>query len=408
MHPLSHGVAEVPGTAALILALLMLAGSAPSCKGWPWAGPADGEKAVGAGPSRTVVPEEPCGGSLADCGGICADLGSDPGNCGACGVSCGDGAQCEHGACVPRYGLFFGDLHGHSNLSDGVGTPLEYFAYCRDVSKMDFCALTDHDVGREALERISAAADEVNSPTFVALSGTEWTSSAYGHKVCIDVTQPCSAASEDCDTPAELHDAVLLGGGLCFAAHPAVSWPGTAPTDWSESDDAVEEAGEIYVSEDKMNEAWRDHGLRIGVVGVSDTHDGTPGSAGVTGCFATELTREGILDALESRRCFAARSRVNGSENPASLKLKINDHWMGEAVPAQAGLPLEISVDVDAPTIIQSITLKKNGRTIATKDDCRARDCTWSTAATLDGPAYYYAVVSTGGNTLWSSPVFFE
>jgi hypothetical protein len=411
MHPVSHSVGAVPGRAALAVALAMLALSAPSCKGWPWSGPADGEKAAGAGPSRAVVPAaavEPCGGGLTDCGGICADLGSDAGNCGACGLSCGGGAQCERGACVPRYSLFFGDLHGHSGLSDGVGTPLEYFSYCRDVSGMDFCALTDHDVGPEALEKISEAADAVNSPAFVAFNGTEWSSTGYGHKVCIDITRPCSFASDDCDTPEELYDSVLLGGGLCFAAHPAARWPGAAPTDWSESEDFFEVAGEVYMSEDKMNEAWRDHRLKLGVVGVSDTHDGTPGSLGVTGCFAAELTRESILDALESRRCFATRARVNGSENPASLKLKVNGHWMGESVPAQAGLPLEISVEVEAPAIVKSITLKKNGRTIAVKEDCRARQCSWSHAETLDGPAYYYAVVSLGVNTLWSSPVFFE
>jgi hypothetical protein len=408
MHPASHSVAEGPGAAALALALAVLAVSAPSCKGWRWSVPAGEETAVEAEPPRAVVAEEPCGGGLTDCGGICADLGSDPANCGACGMSCGDGAQCELGACVPRYGLFFGDLHGHSSLSDGVGTPLEYFSYCRDVSRMDFCALTDHDVGREALERISAAADAVNGPAFVAFNGTEWTSTAYGHKTCIDIARPCSAASDDCDTPEELYDAVLLGGGLCFAAHPALGWPGTAPTDWSESDDEVEVGGEVYMTEDKMNEAWHGHRLKIGVVGVGDSHDGMPGSVGVTGCFATELTREGILDALESRRCFAARSRVNGTENPASLKFKINHHWMGEVVPAQAGLPLEISIDVSASATVKSITLKKNGQTIARKDDCRARQCAWSYATTLEGPAYYYVVVSAGGNTLWSSPVFFE
>ena len=37
------------------------------------------------------------------------------------------------------------DLHGHSNLSDGTGTPDEFLTYARDVAGLDAVALTDHD-----------------------------------------------------------------------------------------------------------------------------------------------------------------------------------------------------------------------------------------------------------------------
>ena len=37
------------------------------------------------------------------------------------------------------------DLHGHSGLSDGTGTPEDYFRYARDVARLDVVALTDHD-----------------------------------------------------------------------------------------------------------------------------------------------------------------------------------------------------------------------------------------------------------------------
>ena len=41
--------------------------------------------------------------------------------------------------------IFWGDLHGHSNLSDGTGTPEDYYRYARDVAALDVVALTDHD-----------------------------------------------------------------------------------------------------------------------------------------------------------------------------------------------------------------------------------------------------------------------
>ena len=41
--------------------------------------------------------------------------------------------------------LLWGDLHGHSSLSDGSGTARDYYRYARDVSALDVAALTDHD-----------------------------------------------------------------------------------------------------------------------------------------------------------------------------------------------------------------------------------------------------------------------
>jgi len=48
---------------------------------------------------------------------------------------------------TPR--VLWGDLHGHSNLSDGSGSAEDYFRYARDIAGLDLAVLTDHDhVGR--------------------------------------------------------------------------------------------------------------------------------------------------------------------------------------------------------------------------------------------------------------------
>lgn len=48
---------------------------------------------------------------------------------------------------MPRYQVYFGELHGHSNLSEGRPTIDEYFTGLRDKANMDFCAVSDHDHG---------------------------------------------------------------------------------------------------------------------------------------------------------------------------------------------------------------------------------------------------------------------
>ena len=46
-----------------------------------------------------------------------------------------------------RYNIYFGELHGHSCLSDGQPSPDDYFRNLRDTAKLDFAALTDHNHG---------------------------------------------------------------------------------------------------------------------------------------------------------------------------------------------------------------------------------------------------------------------
>jgi uncharacterized protein YjdB len=40
--------------------------------------------------------------------------------------------------------LYFGQLHSHTNASDGIGTPAEAFAYAKEAEQIDFLAVTDH------------------------------------------------------------------------------------------------------------------------------------------------------------------------------------------------------------------------------------------------------------------------
>ena len=46
-----------------------------------------------------------------------------------------------------EYQVYFGDIHGHSCMSDGGPTIDEYFVNLRDHAKLDFAALSDHDHG---------------------------------------------------------------------------------------------------------------------------------------------------------------------------------------------------------------------------------------------------------------------
>jgi len=84
-----------------------------------------------------------------------------------------------------QYRVYWGDVHVHTNLSDGKGNLDEVLTYARDVSGLDFVILTDHDFGngwpwrmpQEAWQRIQDKVDAYTVPgEFVAIAGYEWTS----------------------------------------------------------------------------------------------------------------------------------------------------------------------------------------------------------------------------------------
>lgn len=80
--------------------------------------------------------------------------------------------------------IYWGDLHGHSKLSDGRRSPDEYYRYARREAKLDFCALTDYidhvPAARSGLmpaaswDEIKEATKRANEPAeFVTLLGFE-------------------------------------------------------------------------------------------------------------------------------------------------------------------------------------------------------------------------------------------
>lgn len=95
-----------------------------------------------------------------------------------------------------KYDIYFGQLHSHSNISDGAGSVEEAFAYASNVKGLDFLAVTDHSnsfdnegsgvlaggVDSTEWAQGHAAAAAVTDEDFVGLYGFEMTwSNGLGH-----------------------------------------------------------------------------------------------------------------------------------------------------------------------------------------------------------------------------------
>ena len=62
----------------------------------------------------------------------------------------------------PELSVFYGEMHGHTRMSDGGVDIDDYFCNIRDTAGLDFAALTDHDHGG------------VGRPTLWADGGAKW------------------------------------------------------------------------------------------------------------------------------------------------------------------------------------------------------------------------------------------
>ena len=340
---------------------------------------------------------------------------------------------------APR--ILWGDLHGHSNLSDGTGTPEDFLLYARDVAGLDVVALTDHDhwgmlfldENPAMWERIRRATQELHEPgRFVTVLGYEWTSWIHGHRHVLylgDDGPILSSIDPAYETPAQLWDGLRREGlrALTFAHHSA---GGPIATNWDFVPDPefepVTEVASVHGSSEAPDSPHPiysplagnfvrdvlDRGLRLGFIGSGDSHDGHPGlaqiasgRAGMAAILSEELTREGVFQAMHARRVYA----TNGPR--IVLRCALGAHRMGEAIPAAelAGTQL-LFVHAIGCAALERIDVVRSGEVVQTIDAEGAWD--YTTAVELAdlraGEYVYVRVVQADRGAAWSSPFYVE
>ena len=355
--------------------------------------------------------------------------------------------------------LFWGDLHGHSNYSDGTGLPEDYFRYARDVAALDLVVLTDHDhfgvpfldAAPELWEEIRAQVEVFNEPDrFVALLGFEWTSWLYGHRHVVYFDgqgEVLSSVGGGYTTPRELWDALAERQALTFAHHSA---GGPVAVDWSFVPDPriepVTEVVSVHGSSEGPDSPSRirgsvrgnfvrdqlDRGMRFGFIGSGDSHDGHPGFAhltptsgyrearpdlrgprtgermgqgGVAAIRAPELTPTGVLTGLRSRRVYATSGpRIWLATSLAGWK-------MGSTIPlGELGEEPLLVAEIAGTAGIEWVDLIRKGR------PTERRLVEGSTELQLaevigeleTGDYLYLRVMQVDGALAWSSPFYIE
>jgi hypothetical protein len=86
--------------------------------------------------------------------------------------------------------IYWGDIHTHSELSDGTGSAAHSFYYARYIACLDVYALTDHGeimmLGLGSFDVVESTANSAyDQGRFVTFQGVEWTDDETGHYTCI-------------------------------------------------------------------------------------------------------------------------------------------------------------------------------------------------------------------------------
>jgi hypothetical protein len=242
-------------------------------------------------------------------------------------VACANPLRVVKQASLRRY---WGDLHGQSGETIGMGTAEAYFRYARDAAFIDMVGHQGNDFQItdafwKELNRLTA---EFDAPgRFVCLPGYEWSGNTgmggdrnifyrrEGRPIrrSSHILVQGQTSTEAITTADELFRA-LDGEDAIVIAHVGGRYADLKYAHDGRLERAVEVHSTWGTFEWLLHDAF-EKGFRVGVVCHSDDHKGRPGATrpgassfgaigGLTCYFMPELTRDALFEALRQRRHY--------------------------------------------------------------------------------------------------------
>ena len=339
-----------------------------------------------------------------------------------------------------EYGLYFGDLHRHTELSFCRscvdGSLEEAYRATRDAAAMDFAMTADHDHQEQAPDiwaETMKAADRFNVPgRFTTFFGYEWIGGRKNlrHRNVVSTVRvpppPFDYVDEHRDVR-KLWATLPSGQAITIPHHTAcfmnLLWgrhPGEA------ADPQMEPLVEIFqasrcsseypgcptvancfhatglgrdfcVEGGFVSDALR-QGIRMGFIASSD-HMSTHRSYACL--YARENTRQGLMEAMLARRAYAASDRI-------VCEFAIGDAIMGGQTTA-AG-PLEARIRFVGTGPIREVTLLRDSEPWLTwaPSSAETEVAIILSAEQLRYHYFYARMIQQDTNMAWSSPIWVD
>jgi hypothetical protein len=225
---------------------------------------------------------------------------------------------------------YWGDLHGQSGETVGMGSAEDYFRYARDLAFVDMVGHQGNDFQItdafwEKLNQLTAAFDQPGR--FVCLPGYEWSGNTgmggdrnvFYRREGRPIRRSSHVLVEGRTSTDAVYTADELFSALAGEDAVVIAHVGGRYADLRYAHDGrLERAVEVHSTwgtfEWLLHDAFA-QGFRVGVVCHSDDHKGRPGNTrpgastfgaigGLTCYFMPELTRDALFEALRKRRHY--------------------------------------------------------------------------------------------------------
>ncbi len=347
--------------------------------------------------------------------------------------------------------IFWGEVHAHSELSDGNGTPDEHYTYARDTALLDFACVTDHDTHlykypERWLTAMEKASEYTREGEFVALLGYEGRMrSDDGSEGLGDINVYYRGAEGRMLQPFRppLLPEQLSGEEVILVPHSPLYGPEAGMgTHWRYLTELPpEKMPLVEVFSTHGNSEYYDcprhvlwqargqsvvealqQGFRLGMIGSSDYHEVLCGNSlriqdtprtinnrhmqarcGLAAVRAPMLAREALFDTMRKRVAYAT-SGIRGY-----LDFRVNGYMMGtECSIEDLSAPRRILLAAAAPERMVKIEIIRNGDTVADLADGGWRfEGEWTDQQSIpDGAFYYLRVTTEREDFMWSSPIW--
>jgi len=311
---------------------------------------------------------------------------------------------------------YWGDLHGQSGETIGMGTAESYFRYARDLAFLDIVGHQGNDFQITdafwaKLNRLTATFDAPGR--FVCLPGYEWSGNTgmggdrnilfrrEGRPIqrSSHILVEGQTSSRAVHTADELFRA-LEGEDAVVIAHVGGRYADIKVAHDGRLERSVEVHSTWGTFEWLLHDAF-EKGYRVGVVCHSDDHKGRPGATrpgastfgaigGLTCYFMPELTRDALFEALRRRRHYgttgarifldlrgAFEAPVTGfSEDPQITRANefaVSEVLMGEII-RPGSVPMRLAAEVIGTAPIERLDVLHGAKVVQTARPFAASD----------------------------------
>lgn len=331
------------------------------------------------------------------------------------------------------WNLYFGQLHAHTDISNGAGSVEEAFQYASQVDGLDFFAVTDHsdsfdnaDMGAIDADGADISADwaagkqaaaSVTNGDFVGLFGFEMTwpeDKQLGHISTFNTPgwqTRDQADFENVPTALENYYKALTAvpGSVSQFNHPDTVHGDFERFDhYSPQYDAavslLEVAGEDGVVDCEYYDLALDKGWHVAPTNNQNNHKGQWGDASEarTVVLAKSLTEEALYDAMKNRRVYATQ------DSDLAIYYELNGTVMGSIIPKSESAAVTVFLNDPTDEAIGSVEVVADGGKAIARQWVETPTQMLELSVPSGYSYYYLRVTQLDGDVAVTAPVWMD